>query len=312
MNTLNECLAHGDVVIMDGGVSTEIQQRGVALDSHVWSGTAHRDHPDIARRVHEDYIRVGAQVITANTFGTARHVLESVGIGDEFEAINRLAVAIAKEARDSAADGEVWIAGSISSMPPLTEVQTTARGPNVEANYRDQAEILADAGADVLVLEMMGDTEGAAPVIRAASTVGLPVWVGFSMSSTSDGRLIGYRTENENLGMPVEDFGAMADTLLAIGGDAAGIMHSAVADTGPGLQMLAQRWNGPLLAYAETGKFMNPEWNFEQVVSPDDYAAEVERWVNDHGVQIVGGCCGTGPEHIRLLKERLPARLPGG
>jgi S-methylmethionine-dependent homocysteine/selenocysteine methylase len=156
---------------------------------------------------------------------------------------------------------------------------------------------------------MMGDTEGATPVLRAAATVGLPVWVGFSMSSTSDGQLIGYRTETENLDMPVEDFGVLADTLLAIGGDAAGVMHSAVADTGPGLDMLAKRWSGPLLAYAETGKFMNPDWNFEQVVSPEDYADAVADWVTNHGVQIVGGCCGTGPAHIRLLKDNLPQRI---
>lgn len=134
MSTLDKRLARGDVIIMDGGVSTEIQKHGVALDSHMWSGTAHRDHPDIARLVHEDYIRAGAQVITANTFGTARHVLESAGIGGEFEAINRLAVKIAGEARDNAAQGDVWIARSISSMPPLTESQATARGPNIEAN----------------------------------------------------------------------------------------------------------------------------------------------------------------------------------
>ncbi len=74
---------------------------------------------------------------------------------------------------------------------------------------------------------------------------------------------------------------------------------------------LDERWSGPLLAYAETGGFRNPEWMFERAVEPEAYAEAAAGWVRDLGVQIVGGCCGTGPDRIRALSDRLPERLPG-
>ena len=65
------------------------------------------------------------------------------------------------------------------------------------------------------------------------------------------------------------------------------------------------RWDGPTMAYAETGRFVPPNWVFEDAISPDEYAAAAHSWVREHGVLIVGGCCGTGPDHIRALGERL-------
>ena len=303
VTTLDERLARDDIVIIDGGVSTEIQRRGVGMDAKVWSGEAHMARPDIVREVHESYIRAGAEVIIANTFATARHVLEAKGLGAQFRENNRRAVEIAREARDRAAEGEVWVAGSISSMPSSHERGSTARGEQTLRNYQDQAAIFAEAGADLIVLEMMMDLEGALPCMEAAVTSGLPVWVGFS-ASLHDGGVIGYNEGETTAKLPIVDFGELADAVLAIGGDAAGIMHSVTDATGPALEVLAERWTGPRLAYAETGHFGEPDWVFEQAVSPEDYADLVEGWVKDYAVRIVGGCCGTGPEHIRALKSR--------
>ena len=302
MATIGERLVQGGIIIMDGGVSTEIQKQGVAMDSKVWSGIAHVEHPDIARQVHESYIRAGAEVITANTFATARHVLEDKGMGDDFEMVNRRAVEVAREARDNAAHGEVLIAGSISSTMAFDKGHRSAVGDVALRNYRDQADIFADAGADLIVLEMMLDREGAIPCTEAAVASELPVWVGFS-ASLRNGKVIGYN-EIERIDRPAIDFADLVDAVMAIGGDAAGVMHSVIDSTGPALEVLAERWQGPRLAYAETGAFSNPTWVFEQVVSPDEYADVVEGWVRDQGVQIIGGCCGTGPEHIQALHER--------
>ena len=126
MSALSDCLKNKEIILLDGGVSTEIQQRGVSMDDDVWSGIAHRTHPEITLRVHEDYIRAGAQVITANTFSTARHVLESIDLGDQFRSINEEAVQLVRKARDNAADNEVWIAGSISSMAPFNSKEEVA------------------------------------------------------------------------------------------------------------------------------------------------------------------------------------------
>ena len=68
MSTLSDRLENKEIILLDGGVSTEIQRRGVDMDDDVWSGIAHKTHPEITQEVHEDYIRAGAQVITANTF----------------------------------------------------------------------------------------------------------------------------------------------------------------------------------------------------------------------------------------------------
>ena len=87
-------------------------------------------------------------------------------------------------------------------------------------------------------------------------------------------------------------------------------MHSQVRDTGPALEIIERYWSGPKLAYAETGRLEKPDWSFKEVCTPDEYIEEIESWISAYGVQIVGGCCGTGPEHIRVLKERLPQRLP--
>ena len=120
MANLSDRLKNREIILLDGGVSTEIQKRGVSMDDYVWSGIAHITHPEITLQVHEDYIRAGSQVITTNTYSTARHVLESIDMGDQVRSINEEAVKLAFKARDNAADDEVWIAGSISSMARST------------------------------------------------------------------------------------------------------------------------------------------------------------------------------------------------
>ncbi len=311
MASLSERLKNNEIILLDGGVSTEIQQRGVALDTEVWGGIAHKTHPDVVRQVHEDYIRAGAQVITTNTFSTARHVLESIGLEGEVTTINTKAVRLAQAARDNAATGEVWIAGSMSSTQPLNSPREVAMGKKAAANYRELAEILAEAGVDLIIAEMMRDFVSAPMVIEAALATGLPVWVGYSAMLADDGvNVMSWRWKNAANTFPADDFGALVAAIAPLGGAAAGVMHSQVGDTGPALEILKRHWSGPKLAYAETGRLEKPDWVFEEISSPNEYAEEIERWITKHGVQIVGGCCGTGPAHIRVLKERLPQRLP--
>lgn len=308
MTTLKERLDRREIIVIDGGIGTEIQRRGVPMDNHAWCGVANKSHPEIVLQTHMDYVRAGAQVVTANTFGTARHVLEPAGLGDEVEAINRKAVELAREACDEAADGQVWVAGSMSSMPPLTELVKTPRGDAIKASYNEQAQILADAGVDLIVTEMMLDVENASLVMAAAVATGLPVWIGFS-AEVANGAVQTYRGREYNTDMPPEAFGEIIGPILAFGCQAAGVMHSRVEDTGPALKVLSDHWSGPTLAYAESGEFVPPDWQFVDIISPEDYARKAREWV-EIGAQIVGGCCGTGPAHIRRLKELLPPTLP--
>ena len=306
MTSLTERLQNNEILLLDGGVSTEIRRRGVALDKNVWSGLTTKTHPDEVRAVHEDYIRAGAQVITANTYSTARHVLESVNLGHEAKLINFKSVQLAQQARDKVASAEVYVAGSMSSMPPLTSHHEVATGEHVAASYRELAEVLAEAGVDLIIAEMMRDIENASIVIEAAVATGLPVWIGYSAMMADNGVDVrSLRWKNRDDTTSAHDFGEMVEILKPLGGQVAGIMHTRVEDTGPALEVLRRHWPGPLMAYAETGRLVLPDWRYEQVSTPSDYAREIEGWIRDYGVQVVGGCCGTGPEHIRALRALL-------
>ena len=308
MNVLNESLKNNEIILLDGAVSTEIQRRGVVMDSNVWSGLAHMTEPQAVLQVHEDYIQAGAQVITANTYSTARHVLESIDLGGEVKDINTEAVKLAQAARENVAKDKTWIAGSISSMAPFNSPLEVASGYKVEDNYLELAEILAEAGVDLIIVEMMRDIENARLVVKAALSVGLPVWVGYSAMMSEDRKsVLAWYWKNK---LPTTSFGDLVHAIAKLGGDAAGIMHSQVRDTAAALEILSRYWPGPKLAYAETGELEKPDWNFKEICSPEKYVIEIESWINRFGVQIVGGCCGTGPEHIRILKDRLPRYLP--
>ncbi|MCH7882247.1 MAG: homocysteine S-methyltransferase family protein [Proteobacteria bacterium] len=306
MASITDRLGTNEIILLDGGVSTELLKRGVPLDANVWSGLTTKSHPDQVLEVHEDYIRAGSEVITANTYSTARHVLESINLGHEAKALNLRSVQIAKQARDNAADGEVWIAGSMSSMPPLQGDHQAVLDEHARASYQELAEVLAEAGVDLIIAEMMRDIENATMVIEAAVSTGLPVWIGYSTMMAEDGIDVkSLRWKDTNHADTTHDFSTLVKTLSPLGGAAAGIMHTRVGDIEPALAVLGKHWSGPKLAYAETGKSIPPEWSFEEICSPEDYAGEIDGWVKNHGVQIVGGCCGTGPEHIRAIKEHL-------
>src|SRR5450631_107416 len=103
-------LAGGEVVLLDGGTGTELEARGIPMDGAVWCGVAVLEHRDVVRMVHEDYIRAGAEIITANTFPSNRLALEPAGLGDRVTEINRRAVETALQARENAAECPVLVA----------------------------------------------------------------------------------------------------------------------------------------------------------------------------------------------------------
>jgi S-methylmethionine-dependent homocysteine/selenocysteine methylase len=301
----DERLGRGDVLILDGGTGTELQRRGVPMDGVAWSATAMLHHGDTLREIHADYIRAGAEIITTNTFAAARHMLEPAGLGDRVRELNRTAVALVREARDHAAGGrEVWIAGSISTMAPGAD---HARRPDAAAaapHYREQAEVLAEAGVDLLLLEMMRDVDHTRAAIAAAAATSLPVWVGFSCARSTRGEVVMFPGILEDA-----PFRAVIGPAMAAGGSLVAVMHSEVEDIGPALEVARGAWPGPLGAYAHRGRFVMPDWQFDDTITPEDYLAAARRWV-ELGARVVGGCCGIGPDHIRVLAEGLPRRLP--
>ena len=93
--------------------------------------------------------------------------------------------------------------------------------------------------------------------------------------------------------------------IVSKGVDAVGVMHTKLPVMAPALAVLDRLWGGPKLAYAETGRAGVHDWSFDEAVAPDAYARSARTWIRDYGVRIVGGCCGTGPEHIRELNRTI-------
>ena len=178
METLDERLARGEVIILDGATGTELERRGVPMDTAAWSAAALVTHPDTVREVHEDYIRAGADIIITNSFSTARHQLEPAGLEDQFRELNLRAVTLAREARESAADRPVFVAGSISSIH--FDEKYVVPVEQAEANFHEQAELLAEAEVDLIMMEMMWDIDYSSAAVAAAVATGLPTWIGFS------------------------------------------------------------------------------------------------------------------------------------
>ena len=317
-------LAAGDVIVLDGATGTEIARLGGEMDPVAWCAVANLTHPDTVRRVHESYLEAGAEVVTTNTFATCRHVLEGAGLGDETVAINRRAVELAREARDRvASDRPVAIAGSMSNTVawlPGTVGPDPAYLPSPEqeaANYREMADTLAEAGCDLLVMEMMMDVEHATRAAEAALATGLPVWIGISTSMGPGGEMVGWDIATEQGGRLPEGYEPPApemldtiiDALVTLGPQVTGIMHSSLESTAAGLDILFERWSGPVMAYPEVMHFDSVSRRWRALVEPDDFASWCGARV-ESGVRIVGGCCGTTIGHIRAMVDRLSA-LPG-
>ena len=296
--TLKQRIEDGELVILDGATGTELEKRGVPMDEAAWCAAALATHPDAVRGVHEDYIRAGADVIITNTFPAAKHVLEEAGLGERFRELNERAVGLAQEARENVGREDIYVAGSISTFPARHDHGYDPDEQRARTNYQEQAEVLAESGVDLLALEMMRDLEQSVYAVEAAVETGLPVWIGFSCKRAEDGTVVLW-DGRDTLAEAVDELAARNVSLVFV-------MHTLVEDTVPALGVVRERWDGPLGAYPHSGKFVMPNWQFTDMISPEDFAEEALRWVG-LGVRVVGGCCGIGPEHIRALKEVLPA-----
>ena len=292
MQPLIERLSRGQTILLDGATGTELQKRGAPMNHAVWSATATLTHPEILRQIHVDYILAGAKIIISNTFSTSRHLLAQAGMATDFPRLNRRAVEIAREARERAAQPGVYIGASISTEnfefnPPAIE--------QARSFFKEQAGIMAQAGADLILLEMMRDVEYTQAAIEAASSCGLPVWVGFSCQVDPTGEVRMWE-RNETLAHVIQNLDLPGEDCLI------SIMHTLTEDVEPALEILQRAWSGYSGVYAHSGKFTMPNWQFIDMISPEEYAAAASGWLAQ-GAQMVGGCCGIGPDHIRALND---------
>ncbi len=304
MIDISAYLDNGNIVILDGGIASELQQRGFELDEAAWSSPANITAPDLVREVHQDYIFAGVNIITTNTYSAAKHVLKAAGYENEFEKINSQAVMLAREARDRAERDDIWIAGSISTIPPLNKTGDIRVDSKMESDFRHQAEILAATGVDILILEMMLDSEEALTVTRACNEVDLPLWVGMSADIVPDSETVtALRPSCKFKELGIQKLEDLIVSMSKTRASVLGVMHTKMQVMAPALELLANNWAGPKSAYAEIRQVASSDWIFDTEITPDEYARQALKWHTDFGVQILGGCCGTRPAHIKALAD---------
>ena len=298
-------LAGGDKLLLDGGTGSELQRRGVDVSRRTadgaigaWSATANVDAPDAVRAVHEDYLRVGADIITTNSFWTNRTRLARLGQADRMEEYTRVSVELAREAVDDSGS-DAFVAGSMAPPAGRRSVGNIVAGGDLTEEFRDQAAVLAEAGADLILLEYVSSTEEAATLVSAAAATGLPVLLGlkhFDAAGTMASKEDAVAAVQAVEGLPVA---AVLD------------MCSPPEEITAVFPRIRQAFGGAIGAYANIGYKGDPkapsdasrQWHRIDVGenSPDRYAEYARGWLAE-GAQIIGGCCASGPEHIAALR----------
>ena len=183
---ITERLDSGEVLLMDGGTGSELQRRGVNVlkdatsELKAWSATSNIDNPDVVQQVHQDYFRVGADIIISNNFWTTPTSMDRIGLRDDWKKYATAAAQNAVKARD-ATNLEGYVAGGIAG--PTLYFRLGINKPDIEImgeesftqDYVEHSQILADEGADFILAEYVGYIADCVGAVKACSQVGLPV-----------------------------------------------------------------------------------------------------------------------------------------
>jgi S-methylmethionine-dependent homocysteine/selenocysteine methylase len=291
----------GPPLLLDGGMGRELRARGVPIPESIWSANGLLAAPDVTRQIHIDYIDAGADIITTNTYGVIRSDLASEGIESRFAELNVLACTLALEAREASCRS-VQIAGS---LPPLRgSYRPDLVGPwgEIFPLYDEQARLLAEH-VDLLLCETMSSGAEARMAASAAAATGLPVWVSFTLDDSERGTLRSGESVGDALNLlrdlPIAGVLANCCTPESISAALPELIRSGKPFVG---------------GYANTFQPVPEEWTLESegfLPTRDDldaeaYATHARAWL-ESGATVVGGCCGTGPEHIRRLRTQIDA-----
>ena len=295
---LQRRLAAGETILMDGGMGSEIERRGMASPT-TWSGGPMLTHPELVRDIHQEYIEAGAEIIITNTFSTGRDALEHGGLEHKVAEANKLGIEAAIQARRNAGqEDSVVVAASVSTMAPKAHAEVSVPYEKALETYREQLGELAKGGPDVAVGEMLVRISDTLAVIEAAAELGLPVWIGLSLVPDGDELYLGI--QDRHGGETLQDtLDAIKDKDIA----SVFIMHTSVDDTAPGLEIIKKNWSGIFGAYAHFPRRTDPT-PMANPLDPQQYLEYARGW-SEQGARIIGGCCGTRPDHIRALSDWL-------
>jgi methionine synthase I (cobalamin-dependent)/5,10-methylenetetrahydrofolate reductase len=292
-NTFRTWLEAGEPILADGAMGTMLHAHGERLD--VCFDELNRLDPKLVLAIHRQYAAAGAQILETNTFGANRFKLARHGLEEQVAEINAAAVALARQAADEA-DHEVLVAGSVGPLGVRLAPFGRVQPDQAIAVFAEQVGALADAKADLIILETHSDVYEIAAAIEATKQVcDLPVVA--MMTFTRDDRTLLGDTAERVAARLVE---AGADVLGAncSGGPAQLLrlieqMRQAAADT-------------PLAVMPNAGW---PERVADRIMYPAtaDYFGEYAVALRRAGATVIGGCCGTTPEHIAAMRAALDA-----
>jgi 5-methyltetrahydrofolate--homocysteine methyltransferase len=278
-------------VLLDGGMGTLLQDNG--LDDGGAGELWNVDRPDVVRDSHAAYAKVGARILTTNTFGGSRPRLQMHGLEDRVHEINRAAAAVARSVAD---EYGILVAGDLGPTGELLAPLGTMDAAEAEEIFAEQLRGLRDGGIDVVLIETMSDLAEVRAAVRAARSVvpELPVIATLSFD-TNLRSMMGVRPAEAVTSLAVEGVDAVGAN-CGRGPEEMETIAAQMAEVRPeGLLLVAQSNAGLPQVVAD---------HFEYDRSPGDLAAHA-RTLRELGIDLIGACCGSTPEHIAAMRDAI-------
>ncbi len=294
--TLAELLATHDVILADGATGTNFFQRGL-MSGHppeLWN----EEHPERVRSLHQQFIDAGADIILTNSFGGTAQRLKLHNAQDRVIELNKRAAELAREVVDNV-DRPVVVAGSVGPTGELFEPLGALTEEVATASFREQIEGLKQGGADVIWIETMSSVEEVRAAAQAAIDAGMPYTATCSFD-TAGRTMMGVMPD-----ALVHAFDGLAVAPLAFGANC-GVGASDILVT------VLSICSGEHAAVITKGNCGIPHFQGTEIVysGTPELMATYAQMAADAGSRIVGGCCGTSPEHLASMRKALDTRVP--
>jgi homocysteine S-methyltransferase len=280
------------VLVCDGAMGTMLYAKGVFINKSF--DALNLTQPDLVAEVHQEYVRAGADIIETNTFGANRIKLGAFGLADKLHAINAQGARLARHA----AREQAYVAGAIGPLGIRIEPWGKTGVDEARELFREQAQALADGGVDLFILETFRDVNEIGAAIDAVRSVSSAPIVA-QMTTEEDGNTLD-GTPPEKFAPELERRGA---TIIGVN---CAVGPAPMLDT---IERMADVTTLKLSAQPNAGQPRDVEGRNIYLCSPDYMASYARRFIT-HNVRIVGGCCGTTPEHIRQIKAAVRALAP--